>query len=654
MTGRAEAPSQSDGWSDIEAFLSDVSELSKAPTTLDQFADVTLQRTVELLEAIAGSVWLANHAGEFRPLSESVSDAAPASLLSNRGVEHDRFLRETIELGRSRWEPIEGLDEELVRVAAPCRLDDQSYGVIEVVQRADIGERALSGNEKLLTLVGQLTESFHRHQREREFGQTEDLYQQRETFVRRIHAGLRLGPTAYRVVNEARHLVGCDRISLAVPRRGGFDVVAISGIDEIDPKSELVASMRSLAQVVATSGQWLQFRGDTDELPPQIQDAVLDFVDLAHASTVDVVPLDASDGETDSDTVGVLIFERYREELDDGFEDRVTTIASLSAGAIRNALEHETLPFLGVSQSIRRCTRAIETRRRRALVSLVGLVMLGVIFYFVPVEFFVRCDGRVVALSQRHLFAPMDAEVVELKCRPDQSVDDGQVLVRLRSRDLEIELERSLGESQTVEKKLLAIDLARLESVRDGGTERIPGQLAAEEQELRQRLESLAKQIDLLRQQQEQLTIRSPLDGYVMTWDPEGLLTNRPVQRGQRMLSVADLSGDYRVELDVPIRRTGHVTLASRSSEEPIAVQFSLVNGVSRVFHGEVKELAGRIDINDADDLSMRVSVAVPPGAVEWFRPGAKVRAKIDCGTRSLGFVWFHEIVDTIKQWILL
>ena len=653
LTDRAETPVNQGEWSDIEAFLSGMSELSKAPTSLDEFADVTIRRTVELLEAIAGSVWLANEPGEFLPVCQLGATGLGEELLAIDGA-HGRFLSETIEQGRSHSMAVERAGKELIRVAAPCRIDDQTVGVIEVVQPASIGEQALAGNEKLLMLVGQLTESFSRRQREREFSRTEDLYRQRETFLNRVHASLRLGPTAYRIVNEGRQLVACDRISLAVPRKDRFDIVAISGIDEIDANSEVVGSMRSLADVVAKSGQWLQFRGDTDELPPQIQSAVLEFVDLCHTHSVDVVPLETSDGDTALKTVGVLIFERHHESDDVGFEQRVGAIVSLCAGAVRNALEHESLPLLGLSRVIRSASRMIDSRGHRLITALFAVGLLASVFYFFPVRFFVHCDGNVVALSKRHVFAPLDGEVVELRCRHDQPVELGQVLMRLRSRDLEIELERSQGEYQTVEKKLLAIDLARLELLRDRAAERFPGQLAAEEQELKQRLASLLAQIQLLRKQQDQLTIRSPLSGQLMTWDPEGLLTDRPVQRGQRLLTIADLDGDWHIELDIPIHDTGHVSAVHRVSEAPIEVDFSFVNGISGVFRGELKEVARRIDVTDTNTLSMRASVTVPSEAAEFLRPGAKVRAKIHCGKRSLGFVWFHELADTVNRWLWL
>ena len=68
-------------------------------------------------------------------------------------------------------------------------------------------------------------------------------------------------------------------------------------------------------------------------------------------------------------------------------------------------------------------------------------------------------------------------------------------------------------------------------------------QLAAEQEELRQLLASQQEQLAILRGQREKLTLRSPIDGEVLTWDLEQTLSDRPVQRGQLLLSVGDLDG---------------------------------------------------------------------------------------------------------------
>jgi hypothetical protein len=70
----------------------------------------------------------------------------------------------------------------------------------------------------------------------------------------------------------------------------------------------------------------------------------------------------------------------------------------------------------------------------------------------------------------------------------------------------------------------------------------------------------LALQCELLRKKVEELTIRSPLDGMVVTWDLRNRLNRRPVKTGNELMKIADPSQDFRLELLMPEHRMGAVT----------------------------------------------------------------------------------------------
>ena len=41
----------------------------------------------------------------------------------------------------------------------------------------------------------------------------------------------------------------------------------------------------------------------------------------------------------------------------------------------------------------------------------------------------------------------------------------------------------------------------------------------------------------------------------------------------------------------------------------------------------------------------------VVAAAASELRPGLSARAQIDCGRRSLGYVWFHDIWNAAVEW---
>jgi multidrug efflux pump subunit AcrA (membrane-fusion protein) len=176
-------------------------------------------------------------------------------------------------------------------------------------------------------------------------------------------------------------------------------------------------------------------------------------------------------------------------------------------------------------------------------------------------------------------------------------------------------------------------------------------QLAAEQEELRQLLSSQQEQLATLRSQREQLTVRSPIDGQVLTWDLEKSLSDRPVQRGQLLLSVANLNGPWVAELDVPDDEIGHILKSDASPDaKPVSFQLATNRGID--FQGVIRRIASRTETSADDRPIVRVTVDVDEKEIGELRPGATIFAKIDCGKRKVAYVWFHDVVEAVKSWV--
>ena len=83
--------------------------------------------------------------------------------------------------------------------------------------------------------------------------------------------------------------------------------------------------------------------------------------------------------------------------------------------------------------------------------------------------------------------------------------------------------------------------------------------LQTQELELATKLEILAEKIRMQTERAEQLIVRSPIDGIVISWDVEKMLRSRPISTGQVLLEVADLTQPMYLELDLPEKREGHL-----------------------------------------------------------------------------------------------
>ena len=84
-------------------------------------------------------------------------------------------------------------------------------------------------------------------------------------------------------------------------------------------------------------------------------------------------------------------------------------------------------------------------------------------------------------------------------------------------------------------------------------------QIAGKLAELNEKLISLNAQLALYKEKEKELSVRSPMKGEVLTWDLRNRLINRPVQRGQILMRVANPAGPWQLELEMPENHIGPV-----------------------------------------------------------------------------------------------
>ena len=154
--------------------------------------------------------------------------------------------------------------------------------------------------------------------------------------------------------------------------------------------------------------------------------------------------------------------------------------------------------------------------------------------------------------------------------------------------------------------------------------------------------------------------MRSPISGTVLTWNVRELLAARPVTRGQVLLTVADLTGPWVLEIRVPDDRIGHVLAAEEAQKRLTTVRrWSVVHRGHRTGRGRdaghIKRIALATETDKTAGATVLVTAAFDRAAIpaNELRPGATVVAKIHCGRRSLGYVWLHQLWETIQSRVL-
>lgn len=664
-------------WQEVEQFVETLAELARDESSSAAFHSRLVAGVVEVLAADAGAVWVGSPDRELVPEGALGLDAC--GLLDEQlAPAHTRLLDVACRAERAFFLPPGGVIAEQpdarnstdsLLLFCPIRPDTAASGVIEIVRRDVAAPAAHRGYLQLLETVAEIAADHHRRRRLAEFHDRERRWERFRSFAERIHRPLDLRRTAFEIANEGRAVVGCDRLSVLVGDRGSCRAIAVSGVHTIARRSSNVRLLERLVRAVLRSGRPLHHAGNWSELPPQIRAPLQAYLEESHARGISIVPLIRPDGRLpeQDDDVGDAVHRRRRpprkplvgalvaEQFDlpgDEFAARLELIAESAAIALGNALRHRRrwLP-----RFVRRML-GMEAAGARGAVIPAAIVSAGLATAasIVPADFEIGATGALQPRIRQQVFAPSDAVVQDLSAGYGRRVRAGDVLAILRNPDLDLELERVAGEMQTVRTRLAAVEAARLEArPLDAAEQRRYAELTSEEQELRQRLTSLQEQRTILEAQRTELTLRSPIDGQVMTWDADRLLRARPVRRGQAVLTVADLAGPWVLELEVPDSDAGHVLDARREFGPNLRVTFLLATDPGTTYERTLDAIAVTTETNAAGEPVLRVEVPVDRAAIPDLRPGASAIARVHCGRRAIGYVWLHGLIDAVRTRLL-
>ncbi len=253
------------------------------------------------------------------------------------------------------------------------------------------------------------------------------------------------------------------------------------------------------------------------------------------------------------------------------------------------------------------------------------------------------------------MWAEVDGEVQKVNVEHDQKVKQNEVLIVQRSQELETKIAAAEGDLHKYEAKL---ESARSELFDNKDlTETDRRKTQSDVKELSQSLMSAQEQLKLLNEKKTKLEIRSPIDGRVVTWNVQDRLLNRPVSRGENLLEIADPTKDWELEVQMPEKRMGHIAEATTKSGGPLTVTFFLATNPSKEFTGKIEEIEHSAEVRGEEGNTVLIRVGFDQtalrAAVSDPKIGASATAKVHCGKRALGYVWFHDLVDFVRSKIL-
>ena len=660
----------------IRGLVGEIAQLCKSDLGPEEFYAGFLQRVVQALAAVGGAVWVLGEGGKPQlsyqiNISEKLLDPE-----SEEASKHFRLLDYIIASKVGQLiPPLSGAGDERMGgnptrqllVVHPLGHDNEVEGLLEIFQRADAQPAAQRGYLQFVKQMCELAAEWFKNRKLRDLGDRHSLWAQADQFARQVHESLDVRETCYTIVNEGRRLLGCDRVTVTILRNGTCQVEAISGQDTIDSRSNVVTLLSRLATRVVKSGEPLWYGGNTEDLPPQIEEAVQDYVDQSYTKSLAVIPLrqpqptptasqtPAADETPHSGQIlGALVIEQIESEIPrDVLTPRLDLVYEHSSRALANALEHNSLFLMPLWRTLGKSRLVVQARTLPKTLTIAGILLsLLVAGVVVPGNFDMKAKGTLQPVQKQDVFAPLTGEILEVLHDTGELVDEGEPLVVLRNPELEIRRREIEGRYRAAQESLFAVVQ---QMISPSGTltpqERV--RLEAEEAKLRPEVESLAKQLELQNKLIEKLTVRSPIRGRIITWDVKRQLQNRPVEMGQVLLTVAAENTDYEVELYMPERRIGHLhkardALKAQDPSADLAVHFVSMTDPGVSHSGRIVHVNPTAETHEEHGNMVRIRVR-PDQPLAQPRPGATVTAKVHCGRAPWLWCRLHEAWEWLQ-----
>lgn len=264
--------------------------------------------------------------------------------------------------------------------------------------------------------------------------------------------------------------------------------------------------------------------------------------------------------------------------------------------------------------------RGGHTRRLAWLGALAAVVALAA----VRLEYRIGAPARLEGEIQRVLAAPSDGYLQAAYVRPGDVVKIGQLLVELAQQDLQLHYRKWQAELNQHENSAAAA-LARADR----------SQFAIAQA----RASEAGAQLELARAQLARTQLTAPIDGLVIKGDLSQAL-GTPVQRGDVLLTLAP-SDAFRLIIEVDERDIGGAALGQRGQ-----LALSALPGERLEFTlTRISPLASTQDGRNVFEIEAALSQ--PPAGL---RPGLRGIAKIEAGSRSLGWIASHRLGDWLSM----
>lgn len=659
---------------EVRQTVKQLSDLASSESNFDKFSNTVLEKIVDITGAFGAALWQVN--GNQGPMITHKAGESPSALassvLSTDNEQHSRALIKVIQSAEplsiestSFVENPAEAEPPFLLLLAPIRdRNKQCHGAMELLQRGNVSDQAKDGYLRFLSQVSQLFQRWHEQQDLARLSSHADSWSERLDFINESHRSIDFKETAYSIANEARRLLKCDRVSVAKWNGSRCKVLAISSQDKFDNRANVVKKLGKIATASVSADAPFWILGSTEGIAPEVARKINDYLDESHSRTLAVLPLFAKPPETADlemkskrkkkpKKLGALIIEYFDQDVaENSIEEDTKLIVGQSQLALENARKHGEIFLLPIWKRLGWLQKVLfQDHFAKTMTGLVALTLLTLAMLFWPMDLEMKIDGVMQPTNRRTIFAQTEGIVKTVHVGNRASVQKGDLLLELRSPDLELQIKDIDGRLITLDQQIQSSEYRLAKGFND------PAEMQEATSTLKlyeKRKANLIDQQELIDIKKERLKIYSPIAGTVVTWDAQRRLPGLPVTANQAVLAVDDLDGDWQLELKVPQNKIGYINRAIvDSKDEPLDVSFIVETNPNLRLEASLTELASRAEASDQGIPEFRATAKANPEELSELRPGAGVTARVACGEVKLWYWCFYQVYDWVRTKVL-
>ncbi len=527
---------------------------------------------------------------------------------------------QTVSLDADR--PANPLEHSIIVI--PVRIEDEVEFVLEVVQRASGGPAAQRGYLRFVAQMADLMADYLRRQSLRTHAAKVGRMQQFEYWLTSIAQASNPTRQIRMAADGLAELM--DSYQVFIMRSGRRPkVLAASGLESFDPRSETILTAqlaeRFLQQQSASQHTCI------DLLTWKTGDERLTSVGKLYElmASKKLVRLRVSEG---SAVVAIL---SLPEDVSVSPAEMQRIATSLFGLIDLQSAQGNWMRRLWPLRTSVRATKRVHRSAWHSWTMRAALTGLAAVIAFFPVPQQITTTAVLAPKSKNCYYAPSDATVTKIVV-PDfenQQVKKGDLLLELKSIALNQSLSRLEADAIANSPRIQFLKSECLRAVPNSAESR---RFSAELEQLELKSLEIAKEQELIEEEQAKLKIVAQEDGELTAWDIENRLRDRPVARGELLLTTCDPTAGWELQVSVPEYRVGLVSDAlARSENRVIPMRFSLSSHPNVLMDGSLTWMAPQATRNAAG-ANVVLSTGTVEGELPLKKEGAIARVTIDCG----------------------